>query len=400
MIGTSFSVNTDSHIAGQALAASALANLKGERPAWAIAFATSRHAPETLFAGIRSVLGDVPVIGGAAFGVYTRQGSGYAGSESAIAVFGAGSPPARIVFEPLADGARAAGRRLGARLAATTRPGDSVLLYYDFVRSAEPLINHASSELLEGLYTELEPGRLFITGGATVGDFKFSSSFVFAGDRVVRGGVVAAVIDGGAWQPIHRISHGCTPVSTYLEVTRMDGRTIVELDGAPALDVLVDVAGIDEATTPMPSVMDLWLTLGVNHGDLWAPYDESDYVNYIIRDSDLEARTFTLTELSPPVGMRIRAMARDHRRMITQVQSCATQLFAQLPSAPEFTFITNCAGRITPFAGSKDGDAILHLDQMPDAPFLGFFSACELAPFNGVTRSMNWTEVLTSFVRR
>jgi small ligand-binding sensory domain FIST len=105
-----------------------------------------------------------------------------------------------------------------------------------------------------------------------------------------------------------------------------------------------------------------------------------------------------LTELAPQVGTRVRVMARDHKTMVQESAAGAQRMIESLPTTPIFTFITNCAGRMTPFAGSEDGEGIYHIDHMPEGPFLGFFCACELGPFAGVTRSMNWTEVLTCFL--
>jgi hypothetical protein len=66
--------------------------------------------------GLRSQLGPVETIGGAAIGAVTGNRLGYGGYECALALFSSSLPKPAIIVDDLSQGELEAGRRLGARL--------------------------------------------------------------------------------------------------------------------------------------------------------------------------------------------------------------------------------------------------------------------------------------------
>jgi small ligand-binding sensory domain FIST len=61
----------------------------------------------------------------------------------------------------------------------------------------------------------------------------------------------------------------------------------------------------------------------------------------------------------------------------------------------------DCAGRASGRSGAPVEEAELVAGGLdPSAPFLGFYSGVEVAPFGAYSRPLDWTGVLTMLVRR
>src|SRR3954467_11742943 len=78
---------------------------------WAMAFCGGKHDPHAFLAELRAVLGEIPIVGGSAAGVITREGASYSGIETAVACFIGGQPrPFIAATHALARGESAAGQ--------------------------------------------------------------------------------------------------------------------------------------------------------------------------------------------------------------------------------------------------------------------------------------------------
>lgn len=389
---------TDSAEVGYRSAAHALSGLPdGEEAEWALAFCGGRLDENEVISGLRRVLGDVPIVGGAAVGVITGEGASYSGFECAVAVFPKSLPPPVILVESgLCDGEEAAGLRLGTRIR-DIPDGGAVLLLYDSVHSAPPPRLHVACSLLEGLYRGLGDRRVHLVGGGTVADFNLTRGYVFDGLAPVRHAAVAVVLPD-AYALRTTILHGCVPSSSFMVITRIEGAVVHELDHSPALDVLERLLGysIDAATT---AGLFLEVTLGQKHGDVFAPYDESTYVNRLIVNADPEARTLTLFEPDFEVGSRVQFMARDNELMLASVRRRTDALMADVKDENcLFGFYIDCAGRTSAFSGSEAEEAEVLLEHCrKDLPILGFYSGVEIAPLLGRSRPLDWTGVFTVF---
>ncbi|HEX6929513.1 MAG TPA: FIST N-terminal domain-containing protein, partial [Gammaproteobacteria bacterium] len=238
MIGVGLSQNADTRAAVRE--AFDRARFSGDA-CWVLAVAGRRHDAETVFAAIRELLPAAPVYGGACVGAIGANRIGYSGYEIALAVFddSLGQPDVFVV-EPIMDREHEAGRELGAWLAGRRRtPG--ALLFYDVTREGGGI--NIGSRLLDGVYAELpETGGPPVFGAGLIADFQVTASFLFDGDGVRRNAALALRFPENL-EIRTRVMHGCTPVSTMLEVTRAEGARIHELDGRPAVEVLRELAG-------------------------------------------------------------------------------------------------------------------------------------------------------------
>ncbi|WP_316975829.1 FIST signal transduction protein [Shumkonia mesophila] len=396
-VGLGQGIGPDSAVVCREAACQALVGLApGDPPAWAVAFSGGRHDGPRAFAAMRDVLGDIPLVGGAAVGTITRHAVGYSGFECAVAVFPASlGAPAILAEAGLDDGEAAAGERLGRRIREAARPGAAVILFYDSVRSGPPPVLHAGSRLVEGIYAGLDGMAIHLVGGGTIADVQLTASYVFDGQGSTRHAAVAVILPP-ALTADTVILHGCVPASSFMEITRAEGAVVYELDGRPAIEALETMLGmpIDDKRA---RDLSLRVTLGEKHGDPFAPYDESAYVNRLIVAADAKSGALTLFEADFRTGARVQFMARDNDMMLASVKRGTKALMERLAGKScVLGLYFDCAGRSGLVSGSSSEEAqdMVRLCRS-DMPVLGFFSGVEIAPLMGRSRPLDWTGVLT-----
>ena len=139
------------------------------------------------------------------------------------------------------------------------------------------------------------------------------------------------------------------------------------------------------------------MTLGEKHGDPYAPYNESDYVNRLILSANRENGSIALFEADFQKGAKVQIMTRDNQLMLESVQKQTQRLLDSLgDSKPIFALYIDCAGRTRAFSGADTEEAgILRESIGSDIPLLGFYSGVEIAPLLGRSRPLDWTGVLS-----
>lgn len=400
MIYIGMSQDTESEKAGREAAGEAKNQIIGnDSVSWVLAFCGGRHEPDRVLDGIRTELGNVDIYGGSAVGIITNNSLGYTGYECGLAVFTAPFPvPEVVMIDNMKDGEFEAGRNLADGLEKIIAEGDTVLVFYDNTRSAPPPVLYTGSQLLDGLYSGLGGKNLHIIGAGMVGEFTFSSSFIYSGSRTMKHSAIAIVFPGEKLQPHTTLMHGCSPVSSFLEITRIDGPVLYELDGQPAIEVICEKLAIDHESLP-EIIQQLILTIGEKYGDIYAPFNENVYVNRLIISSNQEDGSVRLFEADFHQGSKVQIMSRDNRMMVESVENRTTELLEQIDrKKSEFALYIDCAGRASGFSGSEVEEAGIVRKIIGDTmPLLGFYSGVEIAPLLGRSRPLDWTGVLTVF---
>jgi len=399
IVGIGMSKNPDPSVAGQQAARMATDRLGlNGTVAWALAFCGGRHDGDAVLQALRADLGAVEIVGGAAIGTIINDKLAYTGYECAVAAFSTTVPkPAIIVTNDLNKGETEAGHKLGNQLRQITNEGDTVLLFYDSVRSGPPPELYVANQLMDGIYQGLDGKQLKLIGAGTVGDFQLTRSHIFDGCQEVKHTAVAVALPS-VWQSHTTIMHGCIPVSSFLEITKIDGPVVYELEGRPALQVLLEMLD-QEPDSPLTDNLSLVVTLGQKHGDPFAPYDEANYVNRLIISSNPVDGSVTLFEADFQVGTKVQIMSRHNQMMLESVEKRTRELLASVGQMkPVFALYIDCAGRSSGFSGAEIEEAgILQAELGPDIPLLGFYSGVEIAPLLGRSRPLDWTGVLTLF---
>jgi hypothetical protein len=390
--------HADPHIAVRQCAAA----MGRVTPKLMLAFCGGRHAPGAVQAALHEEFGPVPVYGGSAAGAIGRDGFGYGGFEIGLIAFEdpALAPQAVVTHGLLAD-ARAAGKELGEAVAAIATEGAAVFLLFDSVASGSPPRLHHASRIVEGFHAGAGNKPVCLFGGGLLTDMNLSDGWVFDGAGIAKHAAVALVFPPTVLAETI-IMHGCRPVSAFMEITRINGAEVYELDGRPALQVIETMLGLPLGGS-RGQELSLVATLGQKQGDPFAPHDENLYVNRLILRANPATGSVTLFEPDFACGDRVQIMSRDNRLMLDSVERGVADANRRLVGPDSLLALyVDCAGRASARSGApiEEAEVIRHgLDAR--LPFLGFYSGVEIAPFaNQPSRPLDWTGVLAVLRRR
>ncbi len=371
------------------------------RPELVVAFCGGRHAPEVVRKALSDALGDCPIVGGAAAGAISRDGFGVSGFELILAAFLPGDPTPEVVQANGLDGdERAAGLALG-RMARPHLSEDRVVaIFYDSVADPAGPRLHPAAPLVNGFYEGAGREDAHVVGGGLLTDMNLSDGWVFTGDGVAKHGAAALIFpkEIGAFTAV---MHGCRPVSAFLEITRVEGAEVFELDGRPALDLLEEMLGVKLNPSNQES-LSLLATLGRKHGDPFAPFDENAYVNRLILGASRERRSITIFEPDFGVGERVQIMARDNRLMLESVAAGVAGIERRAAGKRVLlSLYIDCAGRASARSGAESEEAEVAVNASPAlGPLLGFYSGVEIAPVAARSSPLDWTAVLSTLYWR
>ncbi|TSD87524.1 hypothetical protein FFK22_016910 [Mycobacterium sp. KBS0706] len=343
----------------------------------------------------RDKYGDIPIVGGAAAGAIAGESFGYSGLEvTALALLSDSVTPHVLIADDLTDGEYEVSRRLGVEISERINYGDTITLFYDSVAANPPLKLHMATRIVAGLMDGCRHKRPTVLGGGLLTDLNLSEGWIFDGRDVRKHGLVALAWPSGVKADTF-VMNGCVPASSFLEITRIDGAVVYELDGEPALSVLEQRLGRPMTTGPEGTIS-LLATLGQKQGDQFAPFDEHSYVNRLILTGDPAEGSVTLFEADFELGAKVQIMARDNALMLDSVRRgvrAANEIIGQGDTL--FSLYIDCAGRASIRSGAAREEASLVVDGLDQsAPLIGLYSGVEIAPFDGEPRALDWTGLL------
>lgn len=395
-----FTRNSDPELAARQCGA-ALAE-GGGTPSLLMVFCGGKLDPRRVRASLVAQFGPVPLVGGAAAGAISRTGLGYSGFElGVIGFFDPAMTPRIMTVRDLDAGVFEAGATLGAAVRDMIAAPAVVLLLFDSVASSLPPRLHHASSIVAGFSEGVGDAPACLLGGGLLTDMNLTDAWVFDGEGVSKHSAVALVFPPDIVAETV-ILHGCRPVSAFMEITRIEGAEVFELDGEPALAVIERMLGL-RLGGARGQELSLLATLGEKQGDLFAPYDENAYVNRLILRANPETGSVTLFEPDFARGSHVQIMSRDNTLMLDSVRRGVAELMRKIAGRENlFALYIDCAGRASVRSGAPVEEAELVLHGMdPALPFLGFYSGVEIAPFNGEhSKPLDWTGVLTVLQRR
>ena len=373
-----------------------------QSPQIVMAFAGGKLDPFAVRAALADQLGPVPVAGGSAAGAISRQGLGYSGFEIGLVAFDdPKTAPQLIKSDALGRGERVAGAELGLQVRQTVNDASVVVMFFDSVASTIPPRLHYASAIVAGFNEAMGNAPVTLIGGGMLTDMNMSGAWVFDGDGVNKHATTALIFPP-CIEAETEILHGCRPVSTFMEITRIDGATVYELDGEPALRVIERMLGLPIGGG-RGQELSLIATLGQKQGDPYAPYDERSYVNRLILTADADTGSITLFEPDFEPGAMVQIMSRDNSLMLESVRRGVATANASIQDRDALLALyIDCAGRASARSGSPIEEAELVAKGLaPSVPLLGFYSGVEVAPFAGDrSKPLDWTGVLTLLRQR
>lgn len=378
--GVGLSTEEDTERAAQEATATALDRAGLGAADWAVVFATPWHRPaySRMLGAITRESGTSRVIGCSGTGVLASDGEVEGGAGISVLVVSSDTLRASA-FLVRGPGDWASAAELGVR---ELRGGASL-----FVLLPDPLPGRLGG-LLRIIGSLL--GDVPIVGGAPSEDGSLGATFEFRGDEVAAG-AVAGLHLGGAFRYTIGLTQAHQPLGEPCIVTRAKGSIINELDGLPALKVLLD-------QLPRPLADDLRRAIRyVSVGLVPAVEGCVRRGEYLVRD---------IVGIDPPTGsLKIAGRAAEGQSIhftVLDAERARADLKAMLQSiAPEktgrryrFGLYFNCAARGSSLYRIPGVDTAFLGSVLRGVPIAGFFSNAELAPMFGANHIFTYTGVL------
>lgn len=240
------------------------------------------------------------------------------------------------------------------------------------------------------------------------------------GDGVLHGGLSGVAFDAQV-ELVSRVTQGCQPIGAQAAITAAQDNVVLELDGEPALDVLLDTLGVTLQGDAQAALRAVRATLaGLEDAD--APqrqrtghFGADTRVRHIV---GLDAtRSGVALGDHVEVGMRLAFCQRnvgaaraDLMRICAEIreelspQLEEVQALPAAGSAPHAepaggrricgALYVSCSGRGGPHFGGPSAELQIVRHALGDVPLAGFFAGGEIAAH----RLYGYTGVLTVFV--
>jgi small ligand-binding sensory domain FIST len=228
------------------------------------------------------------------------------------------------------------------------------------------------------------------------------------------GGVFAGGLSGVAFGPgvalVSRVTQGCQPVGRVQRITAAAGNLVLELDGAPALESLLDTLDVSLAGEPQQAIERVRATLaglmdderalaGTAHTRRTGHFGAETRVRHII-GLDGQRHGVALADHVEP-GMRLAFCQRNVQAARADLTRICAEIREELAPAdrPEARRIAgalyvSCSGRGGPHFGGDSAELRIVQHALGDVPLAGFFAGGEIAHAS----LHGYTGVLTVFL--
>jgi len=378
--GAAASTAEDAFAAGAAAARAASESLDGAAAGLVLVYTSVRYDLSQLLAGVRSITGDVPLLGATTAGHvvaghYTAPGSGVAvlvlGGEryrfSVASAVGMAEAPERV-GEQLTTAARA-----GAGPADTTHQHSAVLLLTDGLAGD-------GQRVLKGVH-RVAGAAVPVVGGAAGDDRQMSATAVFHDDQVLTDAAVGVWISSP--DPlVVTCAHGWLPVSAPEVITRAEGLVIHEIGGRPAAEVYGEHAVLGQVGARL-----------AEEGESQASYalgviepDGSHAVRGVYPLPGGALGTFTGVEEFSAVQV----VTADTEAVLATVEPVIAAAVAGLDQ-PRALLVFDCIGRADILGDAVHEEAAAMTAAARGAEVFGFYSYGEFARSAGVGGTHNAT---------
>ena len=322
--------------------------------------------------------------------------------------------------------------RVFSGVAPLPREGQSYFLARTALVHADghtPDVAELIAEMAERTTSGYVFGGLAASRGASV-QFAVTGNGNLAGHGAA-GGVFDGGLSGVAFDArvalLSRVTQGCQPIGPVQRITASQNNVVLQLDGEPALDVLLDTLGVSLVDDPQGAVDKVRTTLAglmeAQPDPATAPLEHTGHfgtdttVRHIIGLDGGRHGVALAQQVSD--GMRLSFCQRNVAAARADlVRICAEIREALEPEELELTAATapgapagsvaggtqriagavyiSCSGRGGPHFGGPSAELQLVRHALGDVPLVGFFAGGEIAHHH----LYGYTGVLTVFVRQ
>lgn len=236
-----------------------------------------------------------------------------------------------------------------------------------------------SMKLVDGMQAKL--GRdCPIVGGLASENLTFQHTYQLFDREVFEHGAVAlalrgpislATATGSGFQPVGAI-RTCTEV--------VDGKRIMSLDDAPAIEIYKSFLGEDVTRRPGIGIEFPLAIIGTPGGD-YMTSDERTQVIRVVRHIDEQTGSLQCGgDVYPGAKVRLTRATKDD--LIAAARTCVVQAKAEVPN-PAVCFLFACAGRKIVLGGRYQEEITAAFSALGDTPRIGFYCYGELNPVGG-----------------
>ena len=361
----------DSKRAGADAARGALTKLGEVKPALVFAFASIQYNQEQVLDGLKSVLGDVPIVGGSAAGEIVSWSTAF----DAVNVMAIASD--QVTFKMgLSTNVAADSFKAGAaavedllKNANGQKPDLLILLVDGMTANGSAVVEGAKS---------VAGANAPIIGGSLGDDYQFKKTYEYYNGQVMSDAMIAIGLYGN-FSYGFGIRHGWESVGLPLKVTKAEGVWIKELDGQPALKIYEDYFGKEAAELVKEPLARMAYTY-----PLGVAVEGSDEL--LIRDPVIANERGEISMAAAiPEGATVRLMIGDRDKAIAAAKTAAEIAQEQLANRPPaFILMFNCMAR-NKLLGVRCHEENQTVQKAigENIPMIGFYTYGEIGPLLG-----------------
>jgi small ligand-binding sensory domain FIST len=364
-----------------------LAARRVTRPSGAVVFAAGALGERLVELGraVAQAVPGLPVCLAAGAGVLSERGEleGQSATTGIIWSGGAAEP-----FSVTGQNAEA----VGSQLSASIRQSESSGRHLTALVFARP--HGLAPHVLEPLG---ELRRTRVLGAGTVGE---SPVVAIGADGELSRGPAGGIVLAGLSTPLVCASAACRLLMPLKLISKTRGSMVLEIEGAPALEVLSSVAGnVDDqlvfvALAPPPRPEDSRREPTLDDG---RPPARPDVLLRAVQGVDPVRRGLLVSDEVRP-GMRLAFAVRDAKAAREDLQAAVRDLLREANgAAPRFAVYLNCAGRGSGLYGQRDVDLKILKARLGDLPLAGMQSSFEVSEVGGKPSLQLYTGVLGLF---
>lgn len=346
------------------------------RPSGAVVFVAGALGARIVEVGraVAQALPGLPVCLAEGSGVVSERGELEGQSAATGMVWSGGSADS---FSVLGSNAEALGSQLCSAIRANEQPG----------RSLTALIFARPSGLAPHVLEPLsELRRTRVLGAGSVGE----SPIVSVGaDGVVGAGAAGGIVMSGVAMPLVRASAACRLLMPLKVISKTRGSMVLELEGAPALEVLSSVADNLEdqplvfvALAPPQREEPVKVDPALERRDQRAQQRPEVLIRAVQGVDPVRRGLLVSDEVRP--GMRLAFAVRDAKAARDDLQLAVRELLSDANgAAPRFGIYLNCTGRGSGLYGQKDVDLKILKARLGELPIAGMQSSFEVSEVGG-----------------
>ncbi|MCM8766114.1 MAG: FIST C-terminal domain-containing protein [Candidatus Omnitrophica bacterium] len=373
-VGIGQSKNPASFSAGREAAKIALRDLKSDNPHLAIAFISATYEPEKSVEGIKSILGETPLIGSSTAGEITPWGT--TKHSLVVALFKGDELRFSLGWgEGINQGSREAGHKSALT---ANRKFLETLSPEEFRRKVFMIfpdgLTGNCADVLRGIQEIL--GRSFpIVGGSSGDDFLFQKTFQYCHKLILSGGIVGVLMGGDLSFGIGS-RHGWKPLGKPRRVTKAIANIIYEIDHQPAVSLYEEYFGeevMELKTEPLASMAILY-PLGM------AISGEEEYL--LRNPNTITEEGALVCGAEIPEGEEIRLMIGNKETLIGAASHASLTALKNLHGAkPRIVIVFSSISR-NKLLGRYTENELEAVQEIfgEDIPIVGFYTYGEQAP--------------------